>query len=616
MQALLRWCHFDRLVGHVSAGQFLRAGCLYLPNKLHYKPVKMINLKALVAIFLLLNGGMLAGHAQAIQDQRQISPLTREYVYPTRVIWHQGDVQGLDHLLETGDGQANLTNDRITVLKNEGVHGAVVLDFGKEINGALELVTGMWAGENIPRNVRIRFGESVAEAMSDVGQQGATNDHAMRDLNMQLPWLGKNQTGESGFRFVRIDFLDDDAELHLREVRAIATYRDIPYLGSFNSSDERLNKIWDVGAYTVHVNMQDYLWDGIKRDRLVWVGDLHPEVATVNTVFGYNEVVPKSLDLARESTPLPGWMSGISTYSMWWIVLHYDWYMAHGNLEYLKEQQPYLTDLVTQILSKVVDGKEMMDGTRFLDWPSSEDSLAVHAGLQAMTILSLEKASQIGQFLGDAELSKRCDQAVSELREVVPAHNDSKQAAALMALTGLMDASDAYQEVLAVGGAKNFSTFYGYYMLEAMAKAGKYTEAMDIISEYWGGMLDLGATTFWEDFNIEWLDNAARIDELVPEGKVDVHGTYGGYCYEGYRHSFAHGWASGPTSWLSEHVLGIKIAKPGGKAYSVKPNLGDLEFAEGTFPTPHGVIRVRHEKGANGEVVSQIEAPDGVQILQ
>src|SRR5690606_20982569 len=114
----------------------------------------------------------------------------------------------------------------------------------------------------------------------------------------------------------------------------------------------------------------------------------------------------------------------------------------------------------------------------------------------------------------------------------------------------------------------------------------------------------------------EWLENAARIDELVPEGKIDVHGTYGGYCYEGYRHSFAHGWASGPTSWLSEHVLGIKIAEPGGKAYTVQPNLGDLEFAEGTFPTPYGVIRVHHQKDADGQVVSQIEAPDEVRIIR
>ena len=63
--------------------------------------------------------------------------------------------------------------------------------------------------------------------------------------------------------------------------------------------------------------MQEYLWDGVKRDRLVWVGDLHPEVMTVNTVFGYNEVVPKSLDLIRDITPLPQWMNGISSYSIW-----------------------------------------------------------------------------------------------------------------------------------------------------------------------------------------------------------------------------------------------------------------------------------------------------------
>src|SRR3546814_2915676 len=125
--------------------------------------------------------------------------------------------------------------------------------------------------------------------------------------------------------------------------------------------------------------MQDYLWEGIKRDRLVWVGDLHPEVATVNAVFGYNEVVPKSLDLARDVTPLPGWMSGISTYSMWWIILHHDWYMHHGDLGYLREQQPYLAGIVRQIAGKVgVDGKEKMDGNRFMDWHTSEDQAAIH----------------------------------------------------------------------------------------------------------------------------------------------------------------------------------------------------------------------------------------------
>ncbi|MHC8947374.1 alpha-L-rhamnosidase-related protein [Sphingobacterium hungaricum] len=549
-------------------------------------------------------------------NKEHISPLTREYIYPTRIVWSEGDVLQAQNLLNEGDGQANLTNTHSVILKNTGkATSSILVDFGKELNGSVEIVTGMWAG-NAARNIRIRMGESVSEAMSDIGEKGATNDHAMRDFTMKLPWLGKNQTGESGFRFARIDFLDADAELHLRELRAIATYRDIPYLGTFKSSDERLNKIWDVGAYTVHVNMQDFLWDGIKRDRLVWVGDLHPEVSTINAVFGYNEVVPKSLDLARDATPLPGWMSGISTYSMWWIIIHYDWYMQHGNLAYLEEQKPYLQNLVKQIISKIDGNKESMDGTRFLDWPSSEDPLAIHAGLQSMTILSLEKAALISEFLKDEETKKLCEETVLNLRKHLPEHNQSKQAAALLSLSDMMDPMQAYNEVLSVGGAKNFSTFYGYYMLQAMAKAGKYDEAMQIISTYWGAMLDLGATTFWEDFNMEWLPNATRIDEPVPAGKVDIHGDFGAYCYVGHRHSLSHGWASGPTAWLSEHVLGVQLAEPGGTKYRIKPNLGHLDFVEGTFPTKFGVIEIKHSKNANGKVISKIKAPRGIKIVK
>ena len=170
--------------------------------------------------------------------------------------------------------------------------------------------------------------------------------------------------------------------------------------------------------------------------------------------------------------------------------------------------------------------------------------------------------------------------------------------------------------MLSVDGSQNFSTFYGYYMLEAMAMAGNYQGAMDIISEYWGAMLDLGATTFWEDFNIEWTKNAARIDELVPDGKVDVHRTYGDYCYKGFRHSLCHGWASGPTAWLSRHVLGVEVVEPGFKKVRIVPNLGNLNWVEGTFPTPLGVIKIRHEKGQDGKIRSDIQVPEGVELVK
>ncbi len=71
-----------------------------------------------------------------------------------------------------------------------------------------------------------------------------------------------------------------------------------------------------------------------------------------------------------------------------------------------------------------------------------------------------------------------------------------------MTITGLIDAPKADKEFLSINGAQGFSTFYGYYMLEAMATAGNYQGALDVIREYWGAMIDLGATSFWEDFDI------------------------------------------------------------------------------------------------------------------
>ncbi len=556
-------------------------------------------------------------HSEQLQrDQR-----TRVYLPPTRIVWKEegggASIQGEANLLRPGNGQTDLANTSICVMKSSvNGHPSLLLDFGKELQGGLQLVTGM-PGSQKPVNIRIRFGESVSEAMSSTGIRGATNDHAMRDFTLSLPWLGVAEVGNTGFRFVRIDLLDPASELQLKEVRAIFTARDIPYKGSFSCNDEQLNKIWLTGAYTVHLNMQEYLWDGIKRDRLVWVGDMHPEVMTINTVFGYNEVVPKSLDLIRDITPLPQWMNGISSYSIWWLLIHRDWYLYQGDLDYLMLQKTYMEGLLKYLLTKVdANGREKLDGNRFLDWPSSENQPGVDAGLQALLTMAMDAGSELCRLLKNDSLAAQCAEAAGRMKKQVPDANHSKQAAALMALAGLMDPVTADKEVISVGGAKNFSTFYGYYMLQAMAKAQNVQGGLDIIRTYWGAMLDLGATTFWEDFNMEWLPDAAPIDNLVSEGKKDIHGDYGDYCYKGFRHSLCHGWASGPTSWLTQHVLGFKVLEPGCKVVKIEPSLGDLLWAEGTLPTPQGTIFVRHEKLSDGSVKTTVKAPKGIRIIK
>lgn len=562
----------------------------------------------------------------------QLDTRVREYLAPIRIVWQQNTdlMNGTENLFRKGNGQPDLVNAYMCVMRSEnGRKPSILLDFGKEIQGGIQVVTGMPSSQ-VPRAIRVRFGESVSEAMCEInGRNGASNDHAIRDFEMKLPWLGVAEVGNSGFRFVRIDMLDDNAELHIKEVRAISVYRDISYKGSFISNDECLNKIWQTGAYTVHLNMQEFLWDGIKRDRLIWVGDMHPEVMTINSVFGYNEVVPKSLNAIKDVTALPNWMNGMSSYSIWWLLIQRDWFYYQGDIDYLKSQKNYIVDLVNHLIKHVDEkGVEKLDGTRFLDWPSSEKPQTIHAGLQSMMVMAMDASNELCLILDEPELANKAKMIAKKMRKAAPAVRKAylnsikdpseagmKQGAALMVLAGLMDAKEANKNIISVNGAHGFSTFYGYYMLRAMAKAGDYKGALDIIRNYWGAMLDLGATTFWEDFDLNWLPNASRIDEIVPAGKKDIHGSFGAYCYKNFRHSFCHGWASGPTSWLSEYVLGVQVVEPGCKVVRIVPHLGDLKWVKGTFPTPYGVISISHKVGEDGEVITEVDAPSGVTVL-
>jgi len=551
-------------------------------------------------------------------------PRVRQYILPARVVWQSQEdgavVENAAQLLKPGSGQVTLDSRGACTLRHKGKVPGVLLDFGRELSGGLQIaVQDLKAPSAASKTVRlrVRFGESVSEAMSELGgEDNATNDHAVRDQTCLVPWLGTHEIGNTGFRFARIDLLDTNTFVALKSVRAVFIYRDLPYLGSFRCSDERLNKIWNTGAYTVQLNMQDYVWDGIKRDRLVWIGDMHPETMTISSVFGDVPVVRASLDLIREETPLPRWMNGISSYSMWWVLIHRDWYRFNGDLEYLRAQKPYLAGLLAELTKKIgADNSEKLPEMRFMDWPSSENKKAIHAGLQSMMILTFNAGAELADALHDSALKQQCQDNVARLKQHVPDHGKSKQGAALMALAGLGDAAQLNREVMAVDGAQRMSTFYGYYVLQARAKAGDYQGCLDAIRSYWGAMLDYGATTFWEDFDLNWTNNAARIDELVPAGKKDIHGGYGNYCYKGFRHSLSHGWASGPTPWLSEHVLGITILEPGCRRVSITPHLGDLQWAEGTFPTPHGVIKVRHEKQPDGSIKSTVQVPPGVSAL-
>lgn len=543
--------------------------------------------------------------------------LTEQFITPARIVSTSGDVSEAEVLLEPFSGQLSVADRHAARMRSSATAPArVVLDMGREMHGGIEIAAPIRASHT-PARLRVQFGESVSEAIynpaSDGNAKNFNNDHAVHATTVDVPWLGTVRVGNTGFRFVCIELEDIDTEMPIRAVRGVARERQLEWLGAFKSDNERLNRIWQAGARTVALCMQDYVWDGIKRDRLVWIGDINPEVMTINNVFGNSDVVRRSLDFARDDTPLPGWMNGMCSYSLWWIITHRDLFLHQADTTYLTEQHDYLRRLINQI-DTCIDrrGREHLSGTRFIDWPTSRRDDVIQSGLQSMCVMAVEAAQELALALDDLGLSNQCNTILSRLRRAKTDHCDNNQAAALKILAG--NGTEADTRVLTGHGPEAFSTFYGYYMLEALAKTGHHDKAVEMISRYWGGMLDLGADTFWEEFDYSAASRAGRIDQPVPAGTFDIHADGGDYCFKGLRLSMCHGWASGPTSWLTRHVLGVRPTRAGFRSVLIEPHLVGCTRVEGAVPTPFGVITVSHRLAADGKIHTTYSAPEAVQV--
>lgn len=549
----------------------------------------------------------------------ETDPRVRKYIVPVRIIRTTGHVSGAENLLQQRPSQISLEKPDFwppCVLKNEqGERASVLVDFGCEIHGSARIYS--WyvhprTGNRV--HLRLRFGESVSEAITPWPQKGSTNDHANRDVALNVGFLSANETNETGFRFLHVELEDDDASIELYMLQGVMIGRELERPGHFSCSDARINDIYETAVYTAYLNMQEYLWDGIKRDRLVWCGDIYPSELTILAAYGAHEILKKSLDIHSQITPPTKWMNTMATYSLWWLLSHDVLYQAGGDLEYLKSHHDYMQALVHHVANYIdPDGGEKLPGG-FLDWPTKHDPVAIHAGQQALMAMAYEKTAGMMRAMDDLETAHFCDLQHARLTAVHPPHGQAKQAAAMLALAGMESPQRMNDDCISPGGAHGYSTFMGYTILAAKGEAGDVTGALQDMRDYWGAMLDLGATTFWEDFNLDWARNAARIDEIPSEGKDDIHADFGAHCYEKLRHSLCHAWASGPAPFLAKYVLGVRILAPGCKKIALKPNLGGLKWAEGTYPTPYGPLKIRCDQTESGIKIAW-DAPDGVEIM-
>ena len=536
-----------------------------------------------------------------------------EFVYPVRIIKADGIISGGENFLINRDEIASFGNDNLIRMRNEsGIKSFIILDLGKEICGGVRIVTAIVKG--LTTKIRLVFGESVSEAMSSIGEKGATNHHSPRDFEATISNLSTLEFGRTGFRFVKIELEEDDAEVAFKSIIGLCSLPKEKIVGKIETDDETINKILETAVYTCTLNMQDgYFLDGIKRDRLVWSGDMYAEIKTALYSFGETEHACRSLDFVRKTTPDGFWMNNIPSYDAWWVINICEYYKCSGNSAYLAENLKNMNAVMKE-LDACIDDDGTMDFGRtgrklglhkfFLDWQTDGTKDAVTG-----TALLILYAARI---FGETAKDSACDATICsinrKLQRFTSEETSKKQIAAFQVLCG--QSSDGLERLLEKDGASGFSTFMAYFILKALTVVGS-RRTVDVIKEYYGGMTGRGATAFWEDFDVSWLDGSGRIDEIPAPDKKDLHADYGQFCYKGLRHSLCHGWSSGVIPFFIEEIVGLKILEPGFKKIAVRPNPGSLKYISAKIPSPHGMINIEVKNGS-----SKVVVPDGITLVK
>ena len=117
--------------------------------------------------------------------------------------------------------------------------------------------------------------------------------------------------------------------------------------------------------------------------------------------------------------------------------------------------------------------------------------------------------------------------------------------------------------------------YMNFYELEALCAMGEQSYVTQKIKSYWGGMLKLGATSFWEEFD--------------PSKSGNEH--YAMYGRE-FGKSLCHAWGASPIYLFGKYYLGVKPTSPGFKTYRIDPSLGGLKWMKGSVPTPNGHVSI------------------------
>lgn len=503
----------------------------------------------------------------------------------------------------TPPGLTSLPVERKNPVWSRETHGnGLLADFGEETYGYLRFKDIRGKGA-----VRVIYAESESEALAvDLAN---TKPGALDGWEMLMLEEGAEMRRDiaHGFRFVHV--IPVDGEVSVGALAMDRETKGLPVRGSFRCSDAELNEIWDVSVRTLELTCREVFIEGIKRDHWVWSGDAVQSFLMNYYVFGDYDGCRDTLWTLRGKDPVKCHLNRIMDYTFYWFDAVEKYRLYSGDPYIARQVYPRMKTLLEFALGRLDAAGRPVDRPgdwMFIDWAPEplHNTGGVTAFEQMLLVRALEATAALAKEVGAADDANAYLARAKKLRdEIVPRYWNEEKGG----LLHLMKADGSLDEQL-TRYPNMFGLFYGYfdeakrarvvkdvllndnvlkiqtpymrfYELESLCSLGMQETVTKEIKSYWGGMLNLGATSFWELYN--------------PSEKGVAH-----YAMYGRRYgkSLCHAWGASPTYLLGKYYLGVTPTQPGFAAYEVKPNLGGLEWIEGDVPAPFGRIHVKFDK--------------------
>ena len=458
-------------------------------------------------------------------------------------------------------------------------------DFGQETFGYLIIV-------GLKGCVNVYYGESREEALDK--EHCETLDH----------FRGHGYTcvadSSKAFRFV---YIEKEGGATYNEVLMDYEYapQDVTHSGTFNCSDDELNRIWQVAAYTMDLTTREFFMDGIKRDRWTWSGDAIQSYLMNYYLRFDTACVKRTIRQLRGKDPVTAHINTIMDYTFYWFKSVLDYYQYTADIDFVREMWPRMVTLMDYVEGRLnADGmaEGQPDDWIFVDWvdfPMHKRGILCFE--QILLMKSMETMALCAKLLGinksdyrvkSEELRNKIKQTFwnYEKKAYFHAIEDGQMNrqitkfpnmfAILYGLAYEEERREIMKSVMLNPAIDPITTPYmRFYELETLCIDGLHTQVLQEMRDYWGGMLREGATSFWEKY--------------VPSEQGTQHlAMYG----RPYGKSLCHAWGASPIYLIGKYFLGVKPTKPGYAEYEIRPSLGDLEWMQGTVPTPHGLIHV------------------------